>query len=274
MSKGKEITTKQEVTQELTVFTSSKSMGAAEEITSRDVQIPSLMLMQANAELVKDRSNKIQSGDFVNSVTREVWGSIEEPMDLCVVDMFKTEVITRIEGNEWVSTRPWEPDMEVLPYEFTDETGKKCKRQKCFNYICIRPLDIREVQLPDRVEYIASPFVVKFKGASGKNAKKLNQLIKDMASFRYPSWAAVFTLVAREDKNEHGTFLVYDMEKKGPSLKETQLAAEKICEMSQTARKAGQFEVVDAEEVQVERTVNNIPNMAPTAKAPDPQELF
>ena len=264
---------KKEATQEIQVYTETKSMGVADEVTSADVQIPSLMLMQANAELVKDRNNEIKSGDFVHSITQDIWGSIDSPTELVVVDMYKTEVITQIEGNVWKSTKPWTPDMEALPYEF-ELDNKTHKRQKCYNYICFRPLEVREITLPDdTVHYVASPIIVKFKGASSKNAKKFNQLLRDYATFNQPSWCVTFDLKAYEDKNEHGTFFVYNFEKRANAVKETQLAAAKLCEMSQAARKAGTMEVIDAEEVNVEKTVGPNPglkNHAPGAE----EDLF
>lgn len=262
MSK-KEIANK-EATKEIQVFTETATMGVADELTSSDVQIPSLMLMQANAELVKDRSNNIQSGDFVNSITNEVWGSIEDPLQVCVVDMFKTEVITETQSNNWVSTKPWEPEMESMPYLFKNAEGNECKRQKCFNYICFRPLDIREVTMPGMdPQYVATPFIVKFKGASSKNAKKFNQMLRDYAAFKQPSFAFTFDLTASEAKNEHGSFMVYNMTNPRQAVKETQLAGAKLAGMSKAARSNGEMEVVDAEEVSVEKTVNNIPNHAP-----------
>ncbi|MCP3684520.1 MAG: hypothetical protein GY861_17785 [bacterium] len=257
---------KKEVTQEIQVFTETKTMGVAEEVTSSDIQMPSVILMQANSEIVKDRTSEIKSGDFVHSNTKEIMGSIDEPLELCVVDMFKTQVVTEVKGNNWVATKAWEPEMEKAPY--TEEVdGVERKNQKCYNYVCFRPLDIREVELPTgEKKYLASPIVVKFKGASGKNAKKFNQLCKDYELFGQPSWCVSFNLVAREDSNEHGSFFVYDFEKKGQALKETQMAAAALCEMSQAARAAGNLEVVDMEEVSVEKSVNDIPNYAPQTR--------
>jgi hypothetical protein len=252
---------KKEATQEIQVYVQSESMGVADEVTSSDVQLPSLMLMQANSEIVKDRSNDIQSGDFVNSINNEVWGSIEEPVQVCVVDMFKTELIT--EGKKWISTRPWTPEMENMEYKFM-ENGIERKRVKCFNYICFRPLDIRAIEMPGAdKQYVASPFVVKFKGGSGKNAKKFNQILRDYALFKQPSFAFTFDLKAYEDSNEHGTFFVYNMVNPKQAIEETQKAGAALLIMSKAARAKNQLEVIDAEEVTSERVVKDIPNHPP-----------
>jgi len=258
---------KKDAKQEIKVYVKSESMGVADEVTSADVQLPSIMLMQANAEIVKDRTNDIKSGDFVNSINNEVWGSIDEPLQVCVVDMFKTELITQ--GKKWISTRPWTPEMENMEYKFMID-GVETKRQKCFNYICFRPLDIRAITVPGmETQYVASPFAIKFKGGSGKNAKKFNQMLRDYALFKQPSFAFTFDLVATEDSNEHGTFFVYNMVNPKQAVEETQKAGAALLKMSKAARERNELQVVDSEEVTIEKT---IPNMAPQTAAPMPTE--
>lgn len=259
---------KKEASQEIQVYTNTTSMGVADELTASDVQMPSIMLMQANAELVKDRSNDIKSGDFVNSITQEVWGSIDEPLQVCVVDLFKTRQWTAVQGNEWIKTEPWQPEFESEDYEI-EMDGKTVKRQKIFNYICFRPLDIREIELPSgEKHYVATPFVIKFKGASSKNAKKFNQLLRDYATFKQPSWCVNFLLKAYEDQNEHGSFFVFDMKKDSPALRETQLAAAALNQITSDAKKRNAIEVVDTEEREVSSN-KDLPNYAPQSKEED-----
>lgn len=262
--------------QEIVVYTKTESMGVADELTAADVQMPSIMLMQANAELVKDRLNNIKAGDFVNSITQEVWGSIDEPLKVCVVDVFKTRQWTAVQGNEWIKTEAWLPEFESEDYEIQHE-GKTVKRQKIFNYICFRPLDIREIELPTgEKHYVANPFVIKFKGASSKNAKKFNQLLRDYATFKQPSWCVNFLLTCYEDKNEHGTFFVFDFKKGNPTVRETQLAAAALNQVTKEARRRGGLDVVDAEERQQAVDVTPaIKNHAPqTSAAAQANDLF
>jgi hypothetical protein len=241
----------------LQVYTKSKSMGAADDIDSSDIQIPSLMLMQSSSTLVKDRSNEIKDGDFVNSITSEVLGHADGgDLELVVVDMFKTEILSEVAGNKWISTQPWQPHMQSLPYE-DEVNGVKIRRQKAYNYVCFMPLETREVMTPDGKQYIASPFIVKFKGMGAKNGKKFNQMLKDMASFGSPSWATSFKLSAASETNDKGTFNVYSMSYGEQTIKEVQLAAVNLCEMSQAARDRGDIIVVDSEEQAEEKVVKN-----------------
>jgi len=249
---------KKEASQEIQVFTEGTSMGVADELSSSDVQMPSIMLMQANAELVKDRSTDVKSGDFVNSITQEIWGSIDEPLEVVVVSMFKTRQWTAVQGNEWIKTEAFTPEMEGEDYEI-ELDGKTVKRQKIFNYVCFRPLDIREIELPNgEKHYMANPFVVKFKGASSKNAKRFNQHLRDLATFKQqPSWCMSFNLTAYEDSNEHGSFFVFDMKKRSPTMRETQLAAAALNRMIKEAQAKGGIDVIDQEEKVVDVPLKN-----------------
>lgn len=276
---SKEIAKKENAEKMIQVYTETESMGVADNLSSSDVQMPSIMLMQANAELVKDRSNDIKGGDFVHSNSQEKWGSIDEPLELCVVHMFKTRQWGYSDKNEWIKTEPFLPEHENEAYEIQHE-GRPAKRQKVFNYVCFRPEDVRTVELPNGDKhYLASPFCVKFKGASSKNAKKFNQQIRDLATFKQPSWCLSFDLKAYEDSNEHGSFLVYDMKKKKPTDEKTQRAAAALCAMIQAAERRGGLEVEDFEEkpmgpidvnskpVQQEQPARK--NWAPTSRSED-----
>lgn len=252
-----DLVTKDTSTQ-LQVYTDLDVFGAASEVTSSDVQMPSVILMQDNSSFVKDRTNEIKGGDFVHSVSEEVLGNaFGEPLELVVVDMFKTEVISEAAGKDWISTRPWTPAHESLPYEDHID-GVPVIRQKCFNYVCFRPLEVREVPTPEGSQYVASPLIVKMKGASGKFGKKFNQTLKDMADFRQPSWSTTFKLTGSEETNEKGTYFVWEFKRGEQTIKEVQIAAYNMCKMSQEARKAGQIEVIDAEERKVKNYAEEI----------------
>ena len=179
----------------LQVFTNTTSMGVASNLSASDRQIPTLMLMQANSTFVAE-SKEINSGDFIHSITKETWGSNEEPVELVFFDMFKTQVVSDVtDTKKWVQTLPWLPEMESDPYEQTVD-GRTFRKEKCFNYLCFRSLDVREVTNPvtGELTYAASPIVVKFKGGSLKNGKRLNQTFQDYADFGAPSWATTFFL--------------------------------------------------------------------------------
>ena len=268
---SKKAIVKKEAAQEIVVFTGSNDMGFAQELDADDVRIPSLLLMQANSTIAKDRDNKVVAGDFVNSVTNEIWGSIDKPLNLVVADMFKTQVITEVKGNNWISTKPWVAAMKNEEYNDVID-GVDVKKQKCFNFVCFRTLDVSGIDKGgSETAYFANPFIVKFKGASSKNAISFNSIIDNMAKMNQPPWVRSFDLVATEETNDNGSFYVYDFKMGEPTVKETQLAALSLSKVSRSARQSGTLNVIDGDES--EKSVNNIPNHAPKS-GPVPVERY
>ncbi len=246
----------------LQVYTPPGLVGVAANISSSDIQIPTLMLMQSNSTFVEENDN-INSGDFIHSITMDCWGKKDsDPVDLIFFDMFKTQVVSDVtDRKKWVASLPWQPDMELDPYEQL-EKDKLIRREKCFNYICFRSLEVVELANPVNGEilYTASPIVIKFKGGSLKNGKRLNQVFQDMATFEAPSWALRFNLTARHEENEKGKYWAYDFKKGVQSPMEMQSAAAKLCQQFQTAKR--NMVVIDHEEG-APKNVTPVPNHAP-----------
>jgi len=241
------------------IFTDSEFMGAADEVSSSDVQIPSLMLMQAASDMVKDRTTDYKVGDLVSSISGDVIGNEDKPIELVVCDMFKTQVW--YEGKNWVQTLEWEPSMEKDAYMSLID-GKEIKKQKCYNYVVFQADSVNTVDLPDGVRHVASPMVVKLKGGSAKYGKKFNSLLKDYASFGYPSWFRTFMLTTKEDTNNNGdSYNVLDFQKGNATTKEQQLAAAAACKSIREARANNEVNVVDTEEktVKTDKAYNYAP---------------
>ena len=266
---------------ELQVHTTSGLMGVTASVTANDVTIPSLILMQSNSTIVQDKDD-INSGDFLHSISGEVWGRKDkEKVELVFFDMFKTQIVSDVTGGKkkWIETLPWEPAMEKAPYELTVE-NQTLRYEQCFNYCVYRRSDLREVEKPDgSTGYIASPIVVKFKGGSHKHGKKLNQLLVDYAAFGAPSWATSFFLTATQEEKDGSKYWAYSYEKGEQTTKGEQMAAELLCKQMQDARQAGVINVVDSEESgEAERNVTPEPqvkNYAPqtAAEAQQPQDV-
>ena len=74
---------------DLQVFTGNKNLGVAAALSANDIQLPSLMLMQANSTFTQE-SKDINSGDFIHSITMDRWGGqADEPVELVFFDMFQ-----------------------------------------------------------------------------------------------------------------------------------------------------------------------------------------
>lgn len=247
----------------LQVYTTGGLMGVASSISSSsDVQIPSLMLMQNNSTFVEEDED-INSGDFLHSISKEVWGrKNKEPVELIFCDMFKTQIVSDISAGKkkWLETNQWTDSMELDPYE-SNVDGVMVRKEKCFNYAVFRALDVKEVQAPDGVRYMANPIIVKFKGGSLKHGKRLNQMFKDYAMFGSPSWATTFFLTATQEEKDGSKYWAYDFKKGAQTMKEQQLAAEALCTELQTLKSNNALNVVDADETESDikpvRTVRN-----------------
>jgi len=215
----------------LVIHTKSKLMGVASNLSSQDVAIPSLMLMQSNSTFAQE-SDDINSGDFLHSTTREVWGKKNtKPIELVFFFMFKTQIVSDVSVTKaWLATNQWTEEMELAPYEI-EEDGKLIRREKCFNYVCFKADEAREVMNPITGELTAtaSPIVVKFKGGSMKNGKRLNQVFEDYCSFGAPSWATTFFLSADFEENDKGKYWVYNFKRGEQTAPLQQMAAEARC---------------------------------------------
>jgi len=242
--------TTQKTEQKLQVFTSGTELGAIDNLSASDIQVPCLILVQKMTDLEGD----YKEGDMVHSISGDTIGSEKDPLELVVADCYITQVW--YEGKNWVKTLEWDESLMASdPYE-SDINGVKTKKQKCYNYVCFRALDIDEQQSEP------SPMIVKFKGASGKFGRKFNTELREMAlgAFKAPSWALTFNLTTHTEENEHGKFMVLEMKKGKLAIKEQQLAALALMKSWRSAKQHGEVQVVDSEEKVVS---NDVPNHAP-----------
>lgn len=273
MGKNKEMVVK--TANGLAVHTTGDLIGVAGNLSSADVAIPSLMLMQSNSTFVIEDDN-IKAGDFLHSITREVWGKKDKtPVELVFFSMFKTQIVSDItDAKKWLATNQWVEEMELTEYEQVIE-GKTIRFEKCFNYICYKADEAREITNPltGEVSATASPIVVKFKGGSLKNGKRLNQVFEDYASFGAPSWSTTFLLKANFEENDKGKYFAYDFERGEQTTALQQIAAETKCR--QFTKSKAVVKVVDEEtldDIEVEPrnvtqapTIRTVKNHAPGA---------
>jgi len=247
MSKGKELAVNT-AGNGLQVYTDQSLMGVASSLSGSDIQIPSLMLMQSNSTFVAD-DDQLKPGYYIHSITKDIWGKQDkEPVELIFFDLFKTQVTTDVTNeSKWVQTVAWSADMEAEPYEEVID-GLTIRKELVYNYMCFRAADVRSLEHPitsDRV-HVATPIVVKFKGGSKKNGKRLNQVFQDYADFGAPSWATTFMLGARHETNKKNQkFWVYDFKKGNQASQEQQLAAGALYKKLQASKLTAQ--VVDHE---------------------------
>lgn len=232
----------------LQVHTKSNLMGVASNLSSQDVAIPSLILMQSNSVFAQE-DDDINAGDFLHSVTKEVWGKKDkEPVEMVFFYMFKTQIVSDVtDTKKWLSTLQWEDEMENAEYEQVIE-GRTIRYEKCYNYVCYKADSAREITNPVTGEMTAtaSPIVVKFKGGSLKNGKRLNQVFEDYMSFGAPSWATTFFLTAKFEENDRGNkYWAYDFKRGEQTTPTQQMAAETRCRQFTESQES--IKVIDEE---------------------------
>lgn len=83
-------------------------MGSDVVIDQSDITIPYIKLIQGSSDEVKTR--QAAPGDYINSVTKEVLGSIDNPVDIIVLDYHKDWIVQRKNGNKFerVANLPYE----------------------------------------------------------------------------------------------------------------------------------------------------------------------
>ena len=193
------------------VTTEAKEMAALEaemanafgnqEVSSSDIIIPKLMVMQGLSKLVIDGVAKF--GDFVDSTTEQVIGNMKEPYEVVPFHMEKLWYISKKVGDdyEFMKVEAVTLANENLPYEDM-LNGEYIKRQMVRNFYCLQPDDM------------SLPLVVSFKGMSTKAGKQLatQMFLKNKSEGKQPP--AFHILVSGEKtQNDKGTFVTLKVAK-------------------------------------------------------------
>jgi len=186
------------------VASAPKARGAAEGMSSQDVAMPTVILMQAKSTFVEDEKKKIVSGDFVHSSTELVLGGKGKPLKFVSCFMFKTVQIWHGDENNsvYIETKAWTPAMVNDEYQSVVKVDGKDvleTRKLVYNHCGYLPDHARKIG--DRMA--ASPVIVKFKGLSKKHCRKqLNSMITDLSMFNEASWQYEFELSTMAEETE------------------------------------------------------------------------
>jgi hypothetical protein len=170
------------------------------ELSSKDIVIPSLLLLQSNSEFVK--VNKGKGGEFFDSVSEESLGS-----KLVVVPfhMEKTWTVEKYNGKkwEWDHTEKMTPENENAPYEF--EVGAdKFRNKYTYRFYVL-------------VDGHVLPFSLKLKGASKKTGGNIStEMYVKNAMKQLPPAAFQFELTSELEKNDEGDSYFVVKAKVGP----------------------------------------------------------
>lgn len=159
------------------------------ELTSKDIIIPSLLLLQSNSEFVK--LGKGKGGDFFDSVSEINYGP--ELKGVVPFHMEKTWTVEKFNGKkyEWDHTEKMTPENENSPYEF-DVGNDKFRNKYTYRFYVL-------------VEGSILPYSLKLKGASKKTGSNLStEMYVKNAMKKLPPAANLITLSSALEKNKEG----------------------------------------------------------------------
>ena len=190
---------------EVSLATNLDAWGG-EPLSARDVIIPKILAMQGLSDLVTE--GKARFGEFVDSVTHEVLGSIEKPIEFVPFHMEKVWIIS----SRKVGTDKFEFDKyeAVTPanenaYPLTEIIGDtEMKYEYAMQFYVLLPSDP------------SMPKVITFKSTSGRTGKVLftQMFVRNRAAGLIPP-AYIMELGGKKEKNDKGTFVVMEVKPKG-----------------------------------------------------------
>lgn len=211
---------------------------------SSDILIPKLLLMQGISGAVAEE--KASSGDIINSVTLEVLGNKQKPLEIIPIKIMpKTWVIEQKIDGKWTykATKPWLPQDKDLPWSYM-ENGEEMRRNQSLNFFVLLAKDVGNPT--------ALPFVLSFRRTSYVTGKKFNTYFETsrmafvMGNKQSIPMANVFSLGSKMEKGELGPYQILTIDLKREAT---------VDELA-----AGQhwFKTLKATQIQVDESENRI----------------
>lgn len=203
----------------------TSSAWGAENIDPANLLIPKLLLMQGLSEMVTER--KAQQGDIIRSTTKEILSKgIDAGVEFIPFNSFDTWVIEeKIKDKfEYRRTEPVTNANKAAAWEW-QEKGSTWRRSSSLNFHVLLPGDIAKEMaamenlaktgaMPKPTDAVL-PCVVSFKRTSRGAGKDLTTAFGTARHFNIPPSSWTFTLKAKSEKNELGTYYVYTVEQTG-----------------------------------------------------------
>ena len=167
-------------------------------VSSKDIIIPKILCMQGLSELVMDDDHPAKMGDFVDSMTNEIIGDYnKKPVAFIPFHLHKVWIISKKTGSDFEFDRIEDvtPMNEGKPWTEVIN-GVEYKNEYTMNFYVLRPEDM------------SLPYIISFKGMSGKAGKILStqMFVRNAAAGKIPP-AYVMELSGSKDKNDKGTFI-------------------------------------------------------------------
>ena len=176
-----------------------------QKLTHRDIIIPKLLAMQPMSKKVT--AGEAAFGDFLDSLSGDVVGSINKPIEF--IPFYMEKVYTVMEDKlgkfEFLKQVPITPENEDEEFEQVNPENKKPQKwYRTMQYY---------VLLPNEVEAgTAMPYVLSFRSSSARAGQKLSttMYVRNIKAGKVPASMAMM-LGGVKKTNDKGTFIVMDV---------------------------------------------------------------
>lgn len=214
-------------------------------ISSKDILISKILPMQGPSKLVAER--KAQMGEYRDSVTEELLGSIDKPLEFIPVHVEKFWIVSKeINGKlEYQTMEPMTRENEDRQWEVTID-GVRHRNDYNYRYYVLFPKDVAAGN--------PIPYILQFRRTSVKGGKKLftQMFIRNRQVGKVPP-AYVMNLTGQMTTNDLGTFVTIDVAVNRESTKKEIAAAFEI----KKAISAGTTNKVDDSDIKTDTGVTS-----------------
>lgn len=195
-----------------------------------DLIIPRLLLMQGLSAAVADR--KAQQGDMIRSTTNEALGDPESPLEVVPLKLTPAWRIEEKVGGKFEFRRMEERNAanDGMPWEFKD-AGTDWRRVKVLNLFALLEDDIKnflEEMDSDDPDLSAGllPVLISFRSTSFPAGRVVATYYAQVRDFQRhnpntKSYAYKLTLSCKQDKNDKGSYYVFQVDGKPKKLDPT-----------------------------------------------------
>lgn len=171
------------------------------DVSSRDIIIPKILAMQGLSDLVSEGKAKL--GDFADSVSGEILGSIESPVKFIPFHMEKTWIVSskNLGENKFEFERYDSVTSENMGRPLQEVVGdKEIKYEYALQFYVLLPHDT------------SMPYVITFKSTSSRAGRVLStqMFVRNRAAGLVPP-AFTMELGGKKEKNDKGTFVVMEV---------------------------------------------------------------
>lgn len=214
---SKEVT-KTETT-DVVVSEEMAAWGADQDISSQDVMISKILPMQGSSKLIGE--GKAMFGEYRDSVTEELLGSIKEPVEFIPFHCEKFWIVNKKESNEnrfkYAYREPITRENENRSW--TEKIGDvEYKYEYTFMFYVIFPKDVEDG--------IPTPRTIQFKSTSVRGGKKLfTQMFVRNKQMKLTPASFVMSLLGKKMSNSDNTWISLDVETSRKSTQPEMMAA-------------------------------------------------